>query len=221
MLNPLLNMVALTVVFSVILRQGIEHFPVYFLGGMLFWNFFAQATGHAASLSVDAAETTRRIYVPRSVFVVAAVGVGLVNLILSIVPLLLIVAVTGHPFHATWLFLPVAVLLGAMFCTGVGLVIFTLASRFVDVRETYMTLLTPWFFLTPIVYEPSLVPEQYRWLVRWNPMTYLVEVFRAPIYNGWLPGHNTLAFAVVAAIASLVLGWAFYASRIEEYGRGA
>ena len=221
MLNPLLNMVALTVVFSVILRQGIEHFPVYFLGGMLFWNFFAQATGHAASLSVDAAETTRRIYVPRSVFVVAAVGVGLVNLILSIVPLLLIVAVTGHPFHATWLFLPVAVLLGAMFCTGVGLVVFTLASRFVDVRETYMTLLTPWFFLTPIVYEPSLVPEQYRWLVRWNPMTYLVEVFRAPIYNGWLPGHNTLAFAVVAAIASLVLGWAFYASRIEEYGRGA
>ena len=221
MLNPLLNMVALTVVFSVILRQGIEHFPVYFLGGMLFWNFFAQSTGHAAALSVDAAETTRRVYVPRSVFVVAAVGVGLVNLVLSIVPLLLIVAVTRHPLHATWLFLPVAVLLGAMFSTGVGLVIFTLASRFVDVRETYITLLTPWLFLTPIVYEPSLVPEHYRWLVRWNPMTYLVEVFRAPIYNGWLPGRNTLAFAIVAAVAALGFGWAFYASRIEEYGRGA
>jgi ABC-type polysaccharide/polyol phosphate export permease len=221
MLNPLLNMVALTVVFSVILRQGIEHFPVYFLGGVLFWNFFSQATGHAAALSVDAAETTRRVYVPRSVFVVAAVGVGLVNLAFSLGPLVLIVAVTGHPFHATWLFLPVAVLLGAMFCTGVGLVVFTLASRFADVRETYMTLLTPWLFLTPIMYEPSLVPEHYRWIVRWNPMTYLVEVFRAPIYNGWLPGRNTLAFAVVAAVASLALGWAFYASRIEEYGRGA
>jgi len=221
MLNPLLNMVALTLVFSVILRQGIENFPVYFLGGMLFWNFFAQSTGHAASLSVDAAETTRRIYVPRSVFVVAAVGVGLVNLAFSLVPLVLIVALMGHPFHATWLFLPVAVLLGAMFCTGVGLVIFTLASRFVDVRETYTTLLTPWFFLTPIVYVPSLVPENYRWLVRFNPMTYLVEVFRAPIYDGWLPGRNTLAFAVGVAVASLALGWAFYASRIEEYGRGA
>ena len=130
MLNPLLNMVALTVVFSVILRQGIEHFPVYFLGGMLFWNFFAQSTGHAAALSVDAAETTRRIYVPRSVFVVAAVGVGLVNLVLSIVPLLLIVAVTRHPFHVTWLFLPVAVLLGAMFCTGVGILVFNLTMTF-------------------------------------------------------------------------------------------
>lgn len=221
MLNPLLNMVALTLVFSVILRQGIERFPVYFLGGILFWNFFSQSTGHAASLSMDAAETTRRIYVPRSVFVVSAVGVGLVNLLFSLVPLVLIVAVTGHPFHATWLFLPVAVVLGAMFCTGVGLVVFTLASRFADVRDTYTTLLTPWFFLTPIVYEPSLVPESWRWLVRFNPMTYLVEVFRAPIYNGWLPGRNTLAFAVVVAVLSLALGWAFYASRIEEYGRGA
>lgn len=221
MLNPLLNMVALTVVFSVILRQGIEHFPVYFLAGMLFWNFFSQSTGHAASLSVDAADTTRRIYVPRSVFVVAAVGVGLVNLLFSLVPLVLIILATGHPFHATWLFLPVAVVLGAMFCTGVGLVVFTLASRFADVRDTYLTLLTPWLFLTPIVYTPSLVPEGYRWIVRWNPMTYLVEVFRAPIYNGWLPGRNTLAFAVAAACASLALGWAFYAAKIEEYGRGA
>ncbi len=221
MLNPLLNMAALTVVFSVILRQGIERFPVYFLSGVLFWNFFAQSTGHAAALSLDAAETTRRIYVPRSVFVVSAVGVGLVNLLFSLVPLVLIVVLTGHPFYATWAFLPVAVLLGAMFCTGVGLVLFTLASRFADVRETYMTLLTPWLFLTPIVYTPSLVPEGYRWIVRWNPMTYLVEVFRAPIYDGWLPGWKTLSFAVVVAVACLGLGWAFYASRIEEYGRGA
>ena len=52
-------------------------------------------------------------------------------------------------------------------------------------------------------------------------MTYLVEVFRAPIYDGWLPGWKTLSFAVVVAVVSLGLGWAFYASRIEEYGRGA
>lgn len=220
MLNPLLNMAALTVVFSIILRQGIEHYPVYFLGGVLFWNFFAQSTGHAAALSMDATELTRRIYVPRSVFVVAAVGVGLVNLALSLVPLVLILVLSRHPFYLTWLFLPVSVLLGAMFCTGVGLVIFTLASRFADVRDTYMTLLTPWFFLTPIVYEPSLVPVAHRWIVRWNPMTYLVEVFRAPIYNGWLPGRNAIAIAVVTAVLSLAFGWAFYASRIEEYGRG-
>lgn len=218
MLSPLLNMLALTVVFSVILKQGIKNFPVYYLTGAIFWSFFAQATSHAASLTVECMEITRRVFVPRSVFVVSAIGVGAVNFALSLVPLLLIIAVTGYPIHLSWLFLPVAMLIGAAFTTGVGLILFTLASRFVDVRETYMVLLSPWFFITPIVYTPSIVPSKYQFLVRYNPMTYLVEIFRAPLYNGWLPGSNTFAFSVFAALGSLVLGWAFYAAKNDEYG---
>ncbi|MEO6326412.1 MAG: ABC transporter permease [Thermoanaerobaculia bacterium] len=218
MLSPLLNMLALTVVFSVILKQGIKNFPVYYLTGAIFWNFFAQATSHAASLTVECTEITRRVFVPRSVFVISAIGVGTVNFAFSLVPLLLIIAVTGYPIHLSWLFLPVAMLIGASFTTGVGLILFTLASRFVDVRETYMVLLSPWFFITPIVYAPSIVPAHFQFLVRYNPMTYLVEIFRAPLYNGWLPGSKTFAFSLLAAVCSLILGWAFYAAKNDEYG---
>ena len=220
MLSPLLNMLAMTWVFSLVMRVNVKNFPVYFLTGSIFWAFFGGATSHAASLTIDAMEITKRIYIPRSVFVVSAVGVALVNLVLSLVPLLLIILLTGFPVHASWLFTPVAILIGALFTTGVGLVVFTMASRFVDVKETYLVLVQVWFFVTPIVYTPSLVPERYRFIVRYNPMTYLVEVFRAPIYDGWLPGPNTLAFAALAAVAALAAGWLFYASRIEEYGRG-
>ena len=62
------------------------------------------------------------------------------------------------------------------------------------------------------------VLERWRWVVRYNPMTYLVEIFRAPLYNGWLPGPKTLAFAVLAAVSSLVVGWFFYSAKVEEYG---
>lgn len=219
MLSPLLNMLAMTWVFSLVLRLDVKNFPVYFLTGSLFWAFFAGATSHAASLVIDAAEITKRVYVPRSVFVVSAVGVALVNLVLSLVPLFLIVLATGYPVRATWLFVPVSILIGALFTTGVGLAVFTLASRFVDVRETYLVLVQAWFFVTPIVYTPAIVPERWRFIVRYNPMTYLVEVFRAPLYDGWLPGPKTLAFAALAAVSSLAVGWLFYASRIEEYGR--
>lgn len=218
MLNPLLTMLAFTLVFSAILRQPIVHYPVYFLAGSIFWTFFSQATGHAASLTIDAMEIAKRIFVPRSVFVVAAVGVALVNLLFALVPLLLIILVTGHPLHFTWLFLPVAILIGGLFTAGVGLLVFTMASRFTDVRDTYLVLLGPWFFVTPIVYDPSIVPPQYRVFVRYNPMTYLVDLFRAPLYNGWLPGPNTLAFAALAAVVSLVAGWLFYSAKIESYG---
>lgn len=218
MLSPLLSMVALTIAFSALLRQQIANYPAYFLAGSVFWTFFSQATAHAASLTEDASEIARRVYVPRSVFVAASVGVALVNLLFTLVPLFLIVAATGHPIHATWLFLPVSILTGILFTAGVGLVVFTMASRFVDVKETYIVLLGTWFFLTPIVYTPATLAPQYRFVVRLNPMTYLVEMFRAPIYDGWLPGRNTLLFSLVAGVAAIVLGWLFYAWKIGDYG---
>jgi ABC-type polysaccharide/polyol phosphate export permease len=174
-------------------------------------------TNHVASLAVDAGEMSKRVYVPRSVFVASAVGVGLVNLLLSLVPLLAIIVLTGHPIHLSWLILPVSLAIGTCFTAGVALSIFTLSCRFVDARETYNALLAPWFFVTPIVYTTSILPERFRLLVRLNPMTSIIEVFRAPLYDGWLPGPNALALAVAMSLAMLTLGWLFYASRIDDY----
>jgi len=218
MLNPLMTMVVFTLIFSTFQAQPIWDYPVYFLSASLFWTFFAQATSHTATLTTDALEITKRIYVPRSAFVAGSVLVGLVNLLLSLVPFVLIVVVTGARPRVTWLFLPFALVIGTLFTAGVGLFVFTLASRFVDVRDMYQVLLTPWFFITPIVYAPSIVPSGWRWVVRYNPMTYLVDVFRAPLYNGWLPGPNTLLFASGAAALSLAIGWLFYSWKIEKYG---
>lgn len=217
LLGPLLQMAALTVALSALMRVQIANYPVYFLAGSLFWTFFSQATGHTANLTTDALELAKRVYLPRSAFVAAALGVALVNLLLSLIPLLLIAIGTGHAPGGTWLFLPVSILIGAAFTAGVGLVVFTLACRFVDVRDTYMVLLQPWFFLTPILYPREIVPERFQVLVRFNPMTYLVEVFRAPLYHGWLPGWKTLLFAACAALVSLSIGWWFFASRIDDY----
>lgn len=217
LLGPLLQMAALTVALSALMKSQVANYPVYFLAGTLFWTFFSQATGHAANLSMDALELSKRVYLPRSAFVAAAIGVSLVNLVLGLVPLAAIALATGRPPGATWLFLPVSIVIGAAFTAGIGLAVFTLASRFVDVRDTYTVFLQPWFFVTPIIYPREVVPEEFRLLVRFNPMTYLVEIFRAPLYDGWLPGWKTLLFSAVAAAVSLAVGWWFYASRIDDY----
>ena len=74
---------------------------------------------------------------------------------------------------------------------GVSLILFTVTSRFADVREMYNVLVQTWFFLTPIVYHPSIVPLRFRIALWLNPMYYLVESFRAPIYAGVLPDGRT------------------------------
>ena len=217
MLGPLLNMVTLTIVFSALLKTAIANYPVYFMTGFLFWNFFAQSTSSAAVQTQDANAMARRTFVPRSVFVAAAIGVALVNLLLSLVPLLGILAVTRFPLHATWVFLPVSILIGALFAAGVALFLFTLASRFSDVREMYTVLVQVWFYLTPVVYHISIVPVRWRVPIWLNPMYHLVQTFRDPIYTGMLPAARPLLVSLAFAAATFLSGWIYFCNRKETF----
>jgi ABC-type polysaccharide/polyol phosphate export permease len=216
MLAPLLNMVALTLVFSVLFKQAIQNYPVYYMAGSIFWVFFSQTTSTVSAQTLGSNEMAKRTFVPRSVFVASALGGGLVNLVLSLVPLLLILLVTGFPLHTTWLFLPVSIVIVTLFTAGASLLLFTVASRFADVKEMYLVLVQTWFFLTPIVYHPSIVPPVYRFALWANPMYYLVQTFRAPIYDGVIPGAGLLLGSLGLSVAVLVTGWVFFCHRRDQ-----
>lgn len=217
MLAPLLNMVTMTIVFSALLKTAISNYPVYFLSGALFWNFISQSTSSAALQTNDANEIARRTYVPRSVFIVSAIGVALINLVLSLVPLLGIVVFTGFPLYVTWLFLPISVLIGTLFASGIGFFLFALASRFSDVREMYLVLIQVWFFLTPIVYHVTIVPARWRWVIWMNPMFYMVQTFRTPIYEGKLPTLLLLGVSFGVALVVFVSGWIYFSRRTDRF----
>lgn len=216
MLAPLLNMIALTLVFSAMLKTAVSNYPVYFMAGQIFWGFFAQTSVSAASQTQASNDLARRMFVPRTVFVAAAVGGGLVNLVLSLVPLLLIIALTGFPLHATWAFLPVSIFILALFTAGVSLLLFTVTSRFADVREMYTVVVQTWFFLTPIVYEPSIVPFRYRVWLSLNPMYHLIQVFRKPIYDGVLPSAELVVVSLAFSVGVLVTGWVYFCHRSDD-----
>ncbi len=216
MLAPLLNMIALTLVFSALLKSSIQNYPVYFMAGSIFWTFFAQTTSTATSQTLASNELAKRMFVPRSVFIASALGGGLVNLVLSLVPLVLILVVTGFPLHPTWAFLPVSVLIGALFTAGVSLVLFTVASRFADIKEMYLVIVQTWFFLTPIVYHPSIVPGRYRFILALNPMYFLIRTFRTPIYEGTVPSATLLGGSFLMSALVLVTGWVFFCHRRDD-----
>lgn len=216
LLNPLLNMIVLTVAFSTFFRNSLEHYPVYVLSGLIVWNFFVQTTTFAMNSLVWGGSLIKRIYVPRSVFAVASLGNGLVNLGLSLIPLVAIMLVIGHSFFVTWWVMPLAVLLLSMFALGVALFLSILAAFFTDILEVYQVVLQAWFFLTPIMYPKTILPPQWAWFLNLNPMYDLLEIFRTPIYQGYLPGPNTFAAAVVAAGVSLLVGWWAFTRKADE-----
>jgi len=216
LLNPLLTMVVLTFVFSAAFGSSLQRYPVYLLTGIIFWQFFSQTTVQATHSLVWGSGLLKRVYMPRSIFVVAAAGSGLVNLIVSVMMLIIIMIIWRQPFFPTWWFLPLATLLLTMFTLGVGLFVSALAVQFTDVVDMYQVAIQILFWFTPIMYPKAVLPVEYAWAINANPMYHLLELFRAPLYNGWLPGPNTIAAAAGAAVMSLLMGWWFFIWRADQ-----
>lgn len=210
MLQPLLTMVVLTTVFSQVFRFDVDNYPVYALSGILFWNFFSQTITTSMNSLRSNANLLTKVPVPKAVFPLATLLSGVVNLLLALVPLLVILVVTGHPLHPTLLFLPVAIVLAAIFTLGVGLVLSPLAAFFHDIVEMVGVVLMLLLYLTPIFYPVSIVPERFAWLPRWNPVRVVLDVFREPIYSGRLPSAAHLAAAAAIAAVSLAIGVAAF-----------
>ncbi len=216
MLNPLLMMVVLSLVFSHLFRWDLPNYPVYLLSGTLLWNFFAQTTTLGMQQLVWGGALLNRIYVPRTVFAVSALGTGLVNLGLALIPLGLIMLATGTPFRPALLFLPAAVLLAAAFTLGVALLLSSVAVVFPDIIEMYQVILTAWYFLTPVFYPAKILPEPYGLWLGLNPMHHLLAAFRGPIYEGALPSAEAFAASAVLALGVLAAGWLTFTARADK-----
>ena len=206
MLQPLLTMGVMAVVFSSVFRFDLPHYPVYCLAGILFWNFFSQSiVASMVSLRANAA-ILHKLPVPKAVFPLATVCSGVVNLCLALLPLFLILFITGHPLRPSLLFLPVAILVAALFTLGMGLLLSPLAVFFTDVVEMVGVALSLCMYLTPIFYPMAILPERYRDFVRFNPVRSILEVFRDPIYFGKIPPITHLSVAVGLALLAFILG---------------
>lgn len=217
MLQPLGMMIVLTLVFSQ-LFNSVDGYPAYVLGGLMPWLFFAQTTTSAIQQSVWGGTLMRRIYVPYTAFPAAAIGTGVVNLLLSVIPLLIMMLIVGRPIRWTILFLPIPVVLLAAFALGVGLLLSSLAVRFPDIAEMYQIILQAWMYLTPILYPSDILPDALLpWLLYLNPMYYLILLFRVPIYDGVLPSLPLILAATAISLVTLVAGWIYFSHQTDKF----
>ncbi len=217
MLQPLGMMVVMTLVFSRLFHQ-IQGYPAYVLSGLITWTFFSQTTTAAIHQMVWGGALLNRIYLPRTSFSISAIGTGLVNLAISIIPLVVIVLVLRLPLTVNILFIPISMLLLASFALGVGLLLSTLAVNFPDVSEMYQIILMAWMYFTPVIYPETMIPPEYqRWMFTLNPMYHLVKLFRAPIYEGRLPDPQSLLMGTVISLVTLIAGWIVFSRAADRF----
>jgi homopolymeric O-antigen transport system permease protein len=210
MLHPLLLMLIFVVVFSGLFRFQTPHYETYFLSEYLAWIFFAQTTSTAMASVAWNGPLMKRVRVPLTIFTLSTTISGAINFALSLGILFVIMGLTGVPMRATLLLLPVSVVLLSAFTFGASLALTALSVFFADVREMYQAGIPAVMYLTPIIYPVAIIPEKYRMLIRLNPVVYLLEIVRDPIYYGIIPAPRTLALAAVISVGSLVFGWMIF-----------
>jgi ABC-type polysaccharide/polyol phosphate export permease len=217
LLNPALLMLVLSLVFSTILKAAIPHYPIFLLSALLPWTFFSQSLSYATESIVGNGELIKKVKVAKSVFPVAAVVSNMINLLLSLIPLVLVVLVMRHPFYATWLFLPVPLLALTILTLGATFFFATANVYYRDVSHILQIVLQAWFYVTPILYELKIFPPHYQWIFKLNPMIYVLNGFRLAVYYGELPRWQNVWAAFVVAFAGLIIGFSIFRKHQDEF----
>lgn len=217
LLNPALIMLVLTLVFSSIMRMGIPHYAVFLLSVLLPWTFFTQSLSYATESIVGNADLIKKVAVSKLVFPLAAVVSNMINLLLSLIPLAIIVVAVGQPFHWTWIYLPVPLIALTILTMGATFFFAAVNVYYRDVAHILQIVLQAWFYLTPIIYPLTLIPSQYHWLFKLNPMIYVLNGFRLAVYYGQLPELQSIVASFVCAFAALIVGFAVFRKHQNDF----
>lgn len=217
LLDPLLMMVVMAVVFGAIVAKSTPGYPVFLLSGIVIWNFFSQASTQAMMDFVYSGSLVVQVYMPKSVFAVSSIGTHLVNLVLACIPLFIIVLILGYPITPALLFLPISVLLVAMFTLGTGLLVSALAAFFADMTNIFTLSLQLLFFISGVFISVEAMPESLQKIIFLLPTYQMVAIFRYPIYQGQIPPTESLIYFSCWAIGMLCIGLFVFTRLSDEY----
>jgi lipopolysaccharide transport system permease protein len=211
--NPLVLMGAYELMFGVILKlQPIPDYPLFLMVGLIAWTFFQQSLLASATSLIDQGGLIRRARFPREAIPASTVAVQLITLVAVMVLLVPITLAIRGTLRPAFLLLPVVIALMFGFVLGCALIVSALHAYFRDVAPVLAAALLPWFFLTPIYYEPSRLQfaEHHpfvRGLLEWAPF---IQEIRSLLYDGRVGSVGRLVYAAIAAAIALLLGRAVF-----------
>jgi lipopolysaccharide transport system permease protein len=216
-LQPLLTMAVFTVIFGRLARLSSDGlpYPVFALAALVPWTYFGNALTQASNSLVDQHQLLTKVYFPRLLLPLAAVMAGLVELAISFVMLLLVLAWYGITPSVRLLVAPAFAMLAAACAFAPGIWLAALNVRYRDVRYVIPFLVQIWLFATPVAYSSSLIPDRWRLLYGLNPMAGVVDGFRwmvAPTAHA--PGSG-LAVSI-ATVAVLLTSGLYFFRRMER-----
>lgn len=205
-LNPLLMMLVLTAVFSFMFRFTIENYPLYLILGTILFDMMSRSTSAAMTSIIEAAPLIKKIRVEKSIFPIEKILFELLNFAISLVAVAAVMIYYQVVPTANLLFLPLLLIYMVIFCSGVGLLLASLAVFFRDTIHLWGVIVTAWTYATPLFYPFDMLPEWMQQAMAFNPMYHYVTYFRDIMMWNTNPGIMENLICLGMAVSTFIVG---------------
>lgn len=215
-LNPLLQLCVYTVVFSGIMRMGLDKYYLFLFVALVPWIFFSTCLSGGTTVVFGQQEMVKKIYFPREVLPIAFTTSQFVNMLLSFIVIFVVVffnKINIEPL--AWLCLVVVMLVEFILSLGITFLAAGFTVYFRDLQHILSIISMAWMYLTPVLYSADMVPDRYQPLFNLNPMTPVTVAYRDILYYGRVPEMGTLFNATVLGVIMLVVGKVVF-SRLQR-----
>ena len=199
-LNPLIAMLTYVLIFSIYMKVEMENYSVFLLSGMLPWIWFSSAVNEASNSIIANGGLIKKIALPTEIFPFVYVASNLLNFLLSIPVLMILLVVLKVKMGAGLLFFPVLALIQYVFTLGAALTVASITVKFRDCIYLIPNVIQIWYFLTPIMYPVTVIPEKYRFFLKYNPFAYFAVAYQDIFLHNRIPSlHATMSMSAFSA----------------------
>lgn len=201
-INPLLSVLVYAIVFPYIMKVKVENYLIYLITGIIPWTFFTSSINMGMISVLSNANMIKKVYFPRIILPISSVTSCLVNFLISCIIILLFCICSGLGFSIYLLWLPLIVIIQYIMLLGFTFILSSIEMYMRDIEHIVNFILSMAFYVTPILYTPDIFPNNLAWVLKLNPMAYLVNAYRSVFFYQEMPDIMGL---VVVSIFSIVI----------------
>ena len=211
-INPLLQLLVFTLVFSIIMRANYEQYYLFLFVALVPWMFFGSSVQDGSTCIMRESNMVKKIYFPREVIPISTVTSAFINMILTFVVVFIVLLISGRGINlVALLYLPVVMIVEYILCLGIGLIVSALTVYLRDLQYILGIVVMALQYMTPVMYGVDMVERSGagKWLIlifNLNPMTPIIKIYRQIIYYGEVPELSSLLIAVVVGVVFIVVG---------------
>ena len=213
---PLAQLLVLVFLFQRVVPLDIDAYPAFVFSALVPWTWFSACLGSSGNLLVSNRGLVRRPnFAPATLIIVNTLS-NMLNFIVVLPILIIMLILFDRGITLALLSLPLLILIQGILIVGLSLIISTLNVFYRDMQHIISILLMLLFYMTPIFYQPQAVGENFRILYTWNPLTVLIESYRAIFFYGIFPGLNSLLFTGATSVVVCSIGYFIYNRYLHE-----